>query len=339
MKSTDNVGMVAKGNKRGKIFSITAPLVVMALVCALGFLVMGGAKASGDPADKAPAPEAAAGQCPARTAHDAPTMLAQGANAEQHNVYSTVYQWASAWENNIYSIDYYKSYYHPSFWSNYKAKNGMNYSQWMADKAAKGKKAGCIQIYVDDLTVDVQGRIATAGFNQTYVSDTYCDSGRKWLYLEKFDNGWKIVGEEQPSYQKCGSRCSARGKDRQEIRVLVNQWAHAWERNVYSIDYYRSFYDPSFWSNYKSRSGMNYSQWMADKAAKGKAARCIWIMVDKLSVDMYDGWAEARFFQTYISNSYCDTGWKTLYWANIAGAWKIVGEEQSGITRCSSRCN
>ena len=83
----------------------------------------------------------------------------------------------------------------------------MNYSQWMADKKAKGQKAACIWVDVSEFSVTVEGEFATAKFMQKYISNTYCDRGYKTLYLIKRGETWKIIGEEQPSVTKCGERC------------------------------------------------------------------------------------------------------------------------------------
>lgn len=262
----------------------------------------------------------------------------RSAAAERHALTSIVRQWAAAWENNIYSIDQYRSYYHPTFHSNYKAKSGMMYDEWMADKSRKGKKTGCIKVGLSNIKVDLEDDFAAVSFIQRYVSDTYCDSGKKWLYFLKLDDRWKIVGEEQEKITRCKDRCGARGKDKQNIIVLVNQWAQAWENNVSTTDWYQSFYDRDFWSNYKAKSGMDYNQWMADKAAKGRKAQCIWVYVSKISVSVEGEFASARFLQRYVSNSYCDSGYKTLQFIKRGSNWKIIGEEQGSITKCSERC-
>jgi hypothetical protein len=265
-------------------------------------------------------------------------VSARGMEAEQHDVVQTIYAWAAAWENNIYSIDSYQSYYHPSFFASYKTKSGMNYQQWMADKAAKGRKAGCIQVQVSGIRVTIEGDLATAVFQQQYLSGTYCDVGTKTLWLLKTPGGWKIVGEEQPSVAKCGNRCLSKTQAQQSVVMTIYNWAAAWESNVYSLDGYRSYYDPGFFANYKSRSGMNYQQWMADKAAKARKTDCIWVQVSDISVTMDQDFATARFMQRYTSGGYCDQGWKTLYLIRRGNSWKIIGEEQPSTSKCNERC-
>jgi hypothetical protein len=127
---------------------------------------------------------------------------------------ATIEGWARAWENNVNSLAAYRSYYHPDFYSNYKARSGMNYRQWMADKEAKAKKASCISVTVSDLKVQVMESSATARFMQRYASNTYCDQGEKTLFLLKQDGAWKIVGEEQPAVTKCPDRCGAGGENK-----------------------------------------------------------------------------------------------------------------------------
>lgn len=267
------------------------------------------------------------------------THAGNSIEAERHKVASLVYQWAAAWENNVYSIGPYKSYYSRDFFSNYKARSGMNYSEWMADKQAKARKAGCIKVTIDDLSVDIDVDVAIATFKQTYMSDSYCDKGTKMLYFMQQGGEWKIVGEEQSGISKCSARCSAPGRERQEITVLIHQWAAAWENNVYSIESYRSFYDRYFWSNYKAKSGMDYNKWMDDKAAKGRKAKCIWIGVSDIKIDLEEEFATARFMQRYVSDSYCDYGTKTLYLIKRSSGWKIIGEEQPSANKCSDRCS
>ena len=285
-----------------------------------------------------------AGQPPVPTSPTSPSSPTAG--GEEAAVTAVIYQWAQAWENNVTAMAPYQGFYDPDFWSNYKSRSGMNYQKWIADKAAKARKATCIKVNLTSLSVKIEGDFATATFLQEYQSNTYCDTGMKTLYLLKRAGAWKIVGEEQPTTAKCSAHCStakpseapALGQASPEISAMLEQWARAWENNVSSLDQYQSFYDLDFWSNYKSRSGMNYQQWMNDKAAKAEKAACIKVQVSKLSVQMEKDVAIARFSQRYLSNNYCDSGSKTMYLAKRGGAWKIIGEEQGPTKKCSERC-
>ena len=122
----------------------------------------------------------------------------------EEQIGAIIVQWESAWENNVNSIGPYKSLYDSSFYSNYKS---MDYNEWMADKRHKGRAVACIRVEISDLHVDVRGNRATASFMQKYVSNSYCDRGRKKLYFIKRGEQWKIIGEEQPHYTKCSQRC------------------------------------------------------------------------------------------------------------------------------------
>ena len=39
-----------------------------------------------------------------------------------------------------------------------------------------------------------------------------------------------------------------------------------------------------------------------------------------------------------MSDSYCDSGYKTLYFVKGGDGWKITGEEQPSATKCRDRC-
>jgi hypothetical protein len=127
--------------------------------------------------------------------------------------------------------------------------------------------------------------------------------------------------------------------DTQAVANTIESWARAWENNVNSLDGYRAFYHPGFFANYKSRSGMDYGQWMADKQAKAQKTGCIQITISGLKVQIQGDIATARFSQKYVSQTYCDQGEKTLYLTRDGRDWKIIGEEQPSVTRCSESCS
>lgn len=306
-----------------------------------------------EPAPAQPPTPAPTLQNPVPGPAPAPTPVAN----DQALITQLVQDWAMAWGQNPVSLVQYQTFYAPDFFANYKAKTGMNYQQWMADKANKAKKVSCIQVLCQNLAVNAQGDFASASFLQTYLSNNYCDSGQKTMNLIKRDGVWKIVGEEQGAVTKCDQRCGATvptpapaptpgaapapapAAVSPEVNSFIAQWARAWEQNVRGMASYQNFYASDFWSNYKTHSGMNYQQWMTDKAQKAKKAVCIRIEIENLGVQAQGDFATVNFNQRYISNNFCDAGPKTMYLLNRGGAWKIVGEEQPATAACSQRCH
>ena len=128
-------------------------------------------------------------------------------NNKKEEIRNLVSSWAKAWQEAPFNIEPYKALYHTSFRADYKSSSGMDYVQWIADKMDKAKRAKCIEIYVSNLDVEFRDDLAIATFMQRYVSKIYCDTGVKKLYFKKFDEGWKIIGEEQPNTSKCNDRC------------------------------------------------------------------------------------------------------------------------------------
>ena len=139
----------------------------------------------------------------------------------QVEVASFVHRWAVAWEGNSVATASYRVLYGSDFHSEYKAAGGMDHEQWVADKEAKARRASCIQVGIEKLDVALTSPTeATASFDQRYVSNTWCDEGRKTLSLRKVGEDWKIVGEEQPASTKCADRCGLEG----EARFFVGYW-------------------------------------------------------------------------------------------------------------------
>lgn len=130
----------------------------------------------------------------------------------------------------------------------------------------------------------------------------------------------------------------AQASAQDQVMRTVNQWARAWEKSIYSIEEYAAFYDKEFYSHFKSQSGMNYNEWIADKKAKGLKSTCLEINVSDISVEITEEYATANFMQQFVSNTSCDKGWKTLYLKKRGDEWKIVGEEQPKVAKCDRRC-
>lgn len=110
---------------------------------------------------------------------------------------SEVSTWTAAWESK--DLEAYSALYHPDF----KAKD-QDRSAWLKDKEGKFARAGCIELEV----ADVRFEGLTATFQQTYVSDTWCDVGEKTLRFELGLMGWAILSEEQPEAKPCQRRCT-----------------------------------------------------------------------------------------------------------------------------------
>lgn len=121
-------------------------------------------------------------------------------NSGSTEIRGIVSGWKSAWEHSVRTndLEWYKSYYHPSFYSKY---TGMTYHSWMSDKSRKARLKNRINIHIGDISWK---RIASdqvvVVFDQYYKSDTYIDRGLKYLYLVRVGGNWRILREEQPKF-------------------------------------------------------------------------------------------------------------------------------------------
>lgn len=110
--------------------------------------------------------------------------------APEAGVQLAVKLWAEAWSAR--DVGQYLSSYAASF-----KPAGMSRAKWEAQRKERIGKAHSIVVEVSELKVELRDDShATATFRQDYRSDSYKDSTRKTLVLEKSGDTWLIVAEQ-----------------------------------------------------------------------------------------------------------------------------------------------
>jgi len=117
-------------------------------------------------------------QQPIETAANERRTLAEGA----------VRSWAAAW--SAQDVDGYLSAYSSSF----RPESGSR-ATWAAQRRERVAKPSYIQVDISNLTIDVNGELATATFRQAYASGNYRDEVTKTLELGWENGQWKIRRE------------------------------------------------------------------------------------------------------------------------------------------------
>ncbi|MBK9162056.1 MAG: outer membrane protein assembly factor BamE [Nitrosomonadales bacterium] len=105
-------------------------------------------------------------------------------------VQEAVAQWVAAWSAR--DVERYLSSYADSF-----KPSGMDRAAWEAQRRERINKAASIAVEISNLKVRLRDAgHASASFNQVYRSDSFRDSSRKTLQLEKVGDAWRIVSEQ-----------------------------------------------------------------------------------------------------------------------------------------------
>lgn len=145
-----------------------------------------------DPAPKeiaAPAPVAAPVVLP-QAAVATPEATTAPSNDTSVEVMGAVQAWADAWSSQE-TEQYFASYadtFKPS---------GISKAKWQAQRKQRISKPDAIEVTLKGINVEMQdGSHASASFEQNYRADTYQDTTRKTLQLEKVDGAWLIVSEQ-----------------------------------------------------------------------------------------------------------------------------------------------
>lgn len=107
---------------------------------------------------------------------------------DKDQVIAFVKRWREAWISK--QIEPYIAFYHDAFRSGDK-----NLAEWKAHKENLNRTYTFITVNISDIKVDWTTEGATVTFRQEYRSDRYSATGRKTLYLEHSDLGWKIKRE------------------------------------------------------------------------------------------------------------------------------------------------
>ena len=102
---------------------------------------------------------------------------------------SWIESWRTAWETK--NIDAYMTAYSDEFHSNH-----MNRDQWKEFKTNLNAQYKTITVKLSRPTILVDRDRAIVRFLQEYTSDQHADFGEKVLFLKKYQDGFRIVGEQ-----------------------------------------------------------------------------------------------------------------------------------------------
>jgi len=126
--------------------------------------------------------------------------------------------------------------------------------------------------------------------------------------------------EEEQRWKEAEAKRKKEEEDIQfEIKNRILSWRSAWTSK--DIAAYMSYYSTSFWSG-----NSNWDKWKRDKEKKFQKNRILQVKLGKIRTFLKDGYVEARFKQTFRSDSYRDFGVKTLRLIREEKDWKIVRE-------------
>jgi|CXWL01.1.fsa_nt_gi outer membrane protein assembly factor BamE len=144
-----------------------------------------------DPADKkaaASVPTVAPTVLPQAIA--APLVVTPPLNDASLDVMGAVQAWAEAWSSQE-TEQYFASYadtFRPA---------SMSKAAWQTQRKQRIGKPGVIEVTLKEINVEMRDDShASATFEQSYRADTYQDTTRKTLRLEKVDGAWLIVSEQ-----------------------------------------------------------------------------------------------------------------------------------------------
>jgi len=134
------------------------------------------------PAAKAPpvVPAPATSPLPARVV---------GADAAEKEVEAAVRAWAEAWSGKNMSA------YLSSYGQDFVPPGRQSRKSWEEDRRSRIVGKSHISVKLSNLSIDVQGRRASARFKQAYSADTLNISSRKTLDLAKVGKRWVIIRE------------------------------------------------------------------------------------------------------------------------------------------------
>lgn len=107
--------------------------------------------------------------------------------------------------------------------------------------------------------------------------------------------------------------------DINSLRTMVAAWCRDWQAR--DLDRYMAHYHRHFQAN-----GLNRQQWQRRKADLFKRSGSLVITVTDLWIVMEKDQAVARFLQRYQSQSWAETGEKTLVLVRTRNGWRIIEE-------------
>ncbi len=109
---------------------------------------------------------------------------------QSQEVETFVNAWAAAWSSQDVAkyLDFYSDNFQPG--------EGKSLSQWRSERRYRVAYPGYIRVKIQDVnTRMLTASQAKAAFTQRYESNTFRDTARKELLLERQGNQWKIVQE------------------------------------------------------------------------------------------------------------------------------------------------
>jgi hypothetical protein len=112
-------------------------------------------------------------------------------SGREAEVLAAVHAWSAAWARK--DVAGYLDAYAPGF----RAPGGMSRAEWMAFRRGRIDKPGRISVRVVSPKATFTGPTrASVVFRQIYESDSFSDTTRKVLVMQRLDGKWKILEEE-----------------------------------------------------------------------------------------------------------------------------------------------
>ncbi len=105
-----------------------------------------------------------------------------------------------------------------------------------------------------------------------------------------------------------------------QVERTLRAWAEAWSAR--DVDAYLAFYS----SRFRVPAGSDFAAWTEERKLRLTRPEFIKIDIDRLKIKLIEDSAQAVFTQRYESNTYRDSGKKTLLFEREGTAWKIVEE-------------
>jgi ketosteroid isomerase-like protein len=116
------------------------------------------------------------------------TAVAATLSEEQVAISKRLNAWAEAWRTK--NIAQYLGFY-----SNQFRPEGITNKAWVAQRQQRLAKPGPINLTIENVSVRVDGSVASARFIQTYSANGYSDRVSKLIVFEQQNAEWRIVKE------------------------------------------------------------------------------------------------------------------------------------------------
>lgn len=105
-------------------------------------------------------------------------------------IVQAVYGWAKDWSSQDYDA------YIGHYTSDFPSQESQSREQWLAERKVRVTQKASIDVQVISPEVRrIDDDSARVTFIQTYESPTYSDKVRKWLLMQRTDQGWRIARE------------------------------------------------------------------------------------------------------------------------------------------------